>query len=83
MHVKTKILCFNTVGAQSTVAIRYSHGLATNGWESQVVDSGELMQVASMRLICQWKKVLWNEVQAGLLLLGTCRQLTDQKPDSS
>lgn len=48
--------------------------------ESRVGEGGQRVQVASVRLSCQEKKVLWSGVQAGLLLLGTCRQ---KKPNSS
>ena len=34
MHVKAKILLFNTVSGQSTVAMRYLHGVATDVWNT-------------------------------------------------
>ena len=53
--MKAKILCFNTVGDQSTGAIRYSHGIASDGWNttvkgSQGGDGSKFVQVASVRL---------------------------------
>lgn len=44
--------------------------------ESRIGEGGQCVQVASVRLSCHGKKVLWSGVQAGLLLLGTCRQQT-------
>lgn len=54
MRIKAEILAHG--GAQSTVAVRYLHGVPASGWgiTARGGDGWKFMQVANMRLSCQW-----------------------------